>query len=184
MKRMLILAFAVVALVFTTTDASAQHFTNGYNFGAGVQQSARRNFRSNFGGGCFAGNFGYRGVGITDRVSEPPYFAKFPPVYYSGIVRRPYGVSPYAAPAGIAPVELNMPVSVAPPVTIRNPYANNSQPVSALQEQPVRAKKADATKLNNKTTKVTNPFFVQQPTEVADVATDAVSILLVNAEVE
>lgn len=29
---------------------------------------------------------------------EPPYFALYPPVYYSYPVRRPYGLSPYAWP--------------------------------------------------------------------------------------
>jgi len=83
MKRILILAIAAVAMVFTTsTDASAQSYSNGYAFGTGIGQS----FRGGFGGGS--------------RFTAPPYFAQFPPVYYNGIVRRPYGISPYAAPPG------------------------------------------------------------------------------------
>ena len=98
MKRIFILAIAAVAMVFTTsTDASAQSYSNGYAFGTGIGQS----FRGGFGGGS--------------RFTAPPYFAQFPPVYYNGIVRRPYGISPYAAPPGIAPVELNaIPEQIAP----------------------------------------------------------------------
>jgi hypothetical protein len=71
MKRMLILTVAVAALLFTTTDSSAQSYNNGYAFGTGVGQS----FRGGFGG---------------NRFTAPPYFAQFPPVYYNGIVRSPH----------------------------------------------------------------------------------------------
>lgn len=34
-----------------------------------------------------------------------PYFALYPPVYYSHIVPRPYGYSPFALPPGMEPAE-------------------------------------------------------------------------------
>ncbi len=180
MKRMLIVAIAVVALMTTATaDASAQSYNNGYGFGSGVRQTIRQQGNI-YGGGCFAGNFGYRNRGVIDRISQPPYFAQFPPVYYSGIVRRPYGVSPFAAPPGIAPVELNMPVEGSHPITIKNPYAT-STPVSAPKKRPVRVKKAEAKKIDNQTTWVKNPFFVTEAAEIAEVKSE--SVLLSNSNV-
>jgi hypothetical protein len=112
MKRMLILAIAAVAMVFTTsTDASAQSYNNGYAFGTGVGQA-------------FCGGFG------GSRFAAPPYFAQHPPVYYSGIVRRPYGISPFAAPPGIEPVEIRRQNYAPRPVTIKNPYFNSTAPAS------------------------------------------------------
>jgi len=165
MKRMLILAVAVVALVFTTTDASAQSYNNGYAFGTGVGQA-------------FSGNLG------GSRFSAPPYFAQHPPVYYSGIVRRPYGISPYAAPPGIKPVELSVPVQAAQPLTIRNPFVNQSMPAST-ESQPVRTKKADVKIMNNKTTWVKNPFYVPEVEAVAQVEidADAEAILLASVDI-
>lgn len=153
MKRMLILAIAVVVLVFTTSDASAQHYNNGYAFGTGIGQS-------------FCGGFG------GSRFTAPPYFAQHPPVYYSGIVRRPYGISPYAAPPGVAPVEMSIPVETAQPLSIRNPFVKQPMPVSAPEKQPVRAKKA-IKNVNNKTTWVKNPFFVPEVEAVTEVKIDA-----------
>jgi hypothetical protein len=67
------------------------------------------------------GGYGYWDVGrlysvLADNV---PYYAAFPPVYYSHPVPRTYGYSPFAyPPGGITPdVE-------AEPLTIENPYYN------------------------------------------------------------
>ncbi len=40
-------------------------------------------------------------------VNQPkvPYYALYPPVYYSYPVARPYGYSPFALPPGVEPVE-------------------------------------------------------------------------------
>ena len=134
--NLLAVAFAALAL-FASEQASAQGYINGYQFGTGVGQSF------GFGGGT--------------RFQSPPYFAQFPPVYYSGIVRRPYGISPFAAPPGIEPVELRaIPAEVAP-VTIRNPYSNHhATPASGPA---MKAKADSATEMNNKTTWTKNPHF-------------------------
>lgn len=118
MRSVLSIALAIGMLAVFTNTSEAQvgnSYSSGYGYGAGF-------FANNsFGGGC-----------CTTPRERPPYFAQFPPVYYSGIVRRPYGVSPFAAPAGIAPVELSIPV----PVTIANPFYDvEVAPVS--NEQPV-----------------------------------------------
>lgn len=139
MKRLLMFAVAAIAgLAVTTADcpnAEAQSYRNGFQFGTGVNQSFRGNnaHRNRYGGGFFGGGgFGVGTIGILDRIEEPPYFARFPPVYYSGIVRRPYGISPYAAPPGIAPVELTVPVAVEP-LTVKNPYVSPTNVATPTQ---------------------------------------------------
>ena len=104
MKRMIALLVAVLGLgLMAESSVQAQVYDNGYLFGAGVQAN------------CLYGSRYQR--------EQPPYFAQFPPVYYGHIVKRPYGISPYAAPAGVAPVELGFPLpSDQPPVSKANPY--------------------------------------------------------------
>ncbi len=131
MKRLLALAVAIAAVsMLAESNANAQGFASGYQFGSGINSA-------------HCGSFGR-----SLQREQPPYFAKFPPVYYSHIVKRPYGVSPYAAPAGIAPVEM----SHAPAtITIKNPFFDKAAPVKA----PVKPKSA----ANNKVTVVTNPYL-------------------------
>ncbi len=154
MKRILAIAFAVFAVtVMTDTSVNAQCNTSGYGFGVGIGQS-RTGGGFALGGHQGLGGFGVLGpVNSVRRFEEPPYFAKFPPVYYSGIVKRPYGISPFAAPAGIAPVELSIPV----PTTVKNKYFNsNVAPVS----KSVEAKEStDASEDKTTSTWVSNPFI-------------------------
>jgi len=45
------------------------------------------------------GNYGwnyFRAPLRTGNLPTPPYFSIHPPVYYSGLIHRPYGDSPYA----------------------------------------------------------------------------------------
>ncbi|MEM9410194.1 MAG: hypothetical protein AAGA30_03720, partial [Planctomycetota bacterium] len=129
----ILLSLAVVLTTMAVYSASSEaQFNDGYRFGAGA----------GFGRGLF---FGSR---LVPR-EQPPYFAQFPPVYYSGIVRRPYGISPYAAPPGIAPVELSVPQ----PVTVKNPFFDTPvevAPASAESNEEVQSGK-DAN--GNKVTK-------------------------------
>lgn len=137
MKRLIAVVAAMAAIVvFAETETQAQNFIGGYQFGAGIN------------------SFGGFGCNRFER-EQPPYFAKFPPVYYGNIVKRPYGISPYAAPAGIAPIEMSVPQYVVPPVTKVNPYY---QPVAEpaknqKQENAVESK-------NDKVTWTSNPFYV------------------------
>ncbi|MBM3998845.1 MAG: hypothetical protein FJ297_04760 [Planctomycetes bacterium] len=58
------------------------------------------------------------------NVPTPPYFAVHPPVYYSGVVRRPYGDSPDAYASKRPQVRRSAPRTTAPPAPrlIVNPY--------------------------------------------------------------
>lgn len=71
--------------------------------------SADNWFLGGYGGGWLAPNRFYQ----SDR--QIPYFAEFPPVYYSYPVPRTYGYSPYAYPPYIMTPEL-------PPQEIVNPH--------------------------------------------------------------
>lgn len=64
---------------------------------------------------------------------NPPYFALHPPVYYEGIVKRPYGISPFAAPPGVLPVEMTVKVE---PKTVLNPYYNRGNNASPSINSP------------------------------------------------
>jgi hypothetical protein len=68
---------------------------------------------------CYGGFGGYWG-GFFNRYSDqnPPYFAMFPPVYYSVPVARTYGYSPFAYPPGVMTPEVQIEV----PATIMNPF--------------------------------------------------------------
>ena len=172
MKKVIALAVAFAAVaVIAGSEANAQNFSfnNGFQFGAGARAAAVGNSGFSFGNPGFGnpgfsfGNrgsgFGNRGfgfgfsqfgTGLQNRQVRPPYFAEFPPVYYSGIVRRPYGISPFAAPAGVVPVELNHAVQVQPKV-VGNPYfkRDNAAPVSAMESV-----KENPASTENKSTKV------------------------------
>ena len=62
---------------------------------------------------------------LADNV---PYYAAFPPVYYSYPVARPYGYSPFAYPPGVMTPE----VEAAAPLAIENPYFKGSSSVEAV----------------------------------------------------
>jgi hypothetical protein len=148
MKRILAIAFAVVAVtIMTDASANAQINSSGYGFGVGLNQAAGAQF-GGFRGG-FLGPFN-----SVRRFEQPPYFARFPPVYYNRIVRRPYGISPFAAPAGVTPVELTVPA--IDPVTVKNKFFDSKvAPVSESSNV-----KETIGKTDDKTTAtwVANPF--------------------------
>lgn len=148
----LVVAFAAVAVV-AGSEANAQNFSfnNGFQFGAGARSAAVGNPGFGFGSG-----FSSFGRGFSSRQVRPPYFAEFPPVYYNGIVRRPYGISPFAAPAGVVPVELTAAAGPVERAVVKNPFfkKNKSKAVSVMEtvdEDPASTK--------NKSTRVINRFF-------------------------
>ena len=103
------------------------------------------------------------GIGGTFRggFDEPPYFAKFPPVYYSHPVARPYGISPYAVPPGIVPVEM----TIAPkPKKVVNPFfpkAPEQEPKANKEKRLDAPSKQDAAK--EKSASVTRPKRILNP---------------------
>ena len=125
------MAIAAFTLI-TESNANAQGINNGYQFGAGVNSAYNLGCRS-----------------YTPR-EQLPYFAKFPPVYYSNIVARPVGISPYAAPAGISPIE--MIYAPAKHVTVVNPFFDG-------KAEKAKAPPVTARKLNQKTTMISNPYM-------------------------
>ena len=153
MKRILAIALTVAAVtIMTDSTANAQINTSGFGFGVGLNQAGSAAFggRRGFGGGVgFLGPFN-----SVRRFEQPPFFARFPPVYYDRIVRRPYGISPFAAPPGIAPVELSIPAAV--PMTVKNHFFDSK--VAPVSES-IKVKEADKS-MDNKTTStwVSNPY--------------------------
>ena len=132
-----VVVLAAMATFTTTSEAQCAGYANGYQFGTGVR----------FSGGLL-------GQGFLSPREQAPYFAKFPPVYYSHIVKRPYGISPFAAPPGIAPVEMGVPAAV----TVKNPFfegevAPVSNEVEVKQGEPVKDEKG------NKVTWKSNPYI-------------------------
>jgi len=101
--RSLLAASAVMMIGSLLTTSTAQAQANGYDFGIG---------------------WGYAqpAIRFTTPREDLPYFAKFPPVYYGDMVRRPYGYSPYALPPGIEPVEQRVIEKSMGPRTVMNPF--------------------------------------------------------------
>ena len=132
MKRLILAVAALACFAIFTSTASAQ--VDGYRFGVGIRQ-ANQSFRGF--NGIRRGGIGLGTVFVEPR-EQPPFFAQFPPVYYNEIVPRNYGVSPYAVPAGVMPVEgigYGVPGNVQ---NIVNPYFNQApnQVAPAPAQQP------------------------------------------------
>lgn len=93
--------------------------------------------------GC-DGGYGYWGYDSygwgTGYYSQDtvPYYVMHPPVYYSYVVPRPYGYSPFPYPIGSPTPE----VAVAEPKIIRNPYvpapAGGGTKSARMTPQPLR----------------------------------------------
>lgn len=96
---------AVLAAAFCLIPSeNAQAQVQGYQFGIGM-------------------GYGFpNSVRFVSPREDLPYFSKYPPVYYGNMVRRPYGVSPYAAPPGIMPAEFKVAAQAPCAQTIVNPH--------------------------------------------------------------
>jgi hypothetical protein len=103
-----------------------------------------------YGGGLYGGGlYGGWWPGLYWQ-EDPPYFALYPPVYYSHPIPRPYGFSPYAYPPGTMTPE----VIRVQPLMVPNPFV----PQLAAVERP------------SKTTgplRIRNPFVAQPETGMA-----------------
>lgn len=149
MKRIIAVAAALAAiLVFAKGEAQAQTLLHPGGFPYPGMNAC--------GGGIGFGGLGLGGFGLQLDREQPPYFAKFPPVYYSRAVKRPYGVSPYAAPAGVVPVEMSHPMPKIEPVVIENPHFKNGA-TEIIVDSP-KEQKASFTK-NKVAGWRQNPFF-------------------------
>ena len=93
------------------------------------------------GGGYGLGFFNYGNTGVyMERI---PYYALYPPVYYSYPVPRTYGYSPFAYPPGTPTPELPAPVKAAEYINPFVPETEASPAVdrSARVTTPVRVAK-------------------------------------------
>ena len=181
MKRILsLVAIAAATVLVSQSTASAQgYYDGGYQFGAGIAASryyGNNGLAESGGGFGHFGRFRGRALGFTpfplrqqfdrfDRPTDMPYFAKFPPVYYSHVVKRPYGVSPFAAPSGIVPVEMSAPV---PMMRIQNPYMEQDVDVIEIPSEPVETDDDAVEETASKTTWIQNPYInSDRPTSLA-----------------
>lgn len=103
---------------------------------------------------AYGGGYGFRmGLYGLMNTEPPPYYALFPPVYYSYPVARPYGYSPFAYPPGtmtpepdrvVAKEVLNpfvprKPVSkptvrtASAPRELLNPFVERRRPAATVQ---------------------------------------------------
>jgi hypothetical protein len=148
-NRLKLFAMSAVALAGLAASAAAQD--DGYRFGVGIDYARGGGACRHFG---LERNFFGLPIAPTPRIDAPPFFALYPPVYYSqDIVARPYGVSPYAAPPGIEPVEFSRPS----PVRQTNPYYVDPNAVPVPNPAPATPESTD-----NKATMIqstTNPFY-------------------------
>lgn len=128
------------------------------SFSAANQASAQ----CGYGGGW--GAYGAWDVGrlyglLADRV---PYYAAFPPVYYSVPVPRTYGYSPFAYPPGTMTPEVEV---LAEPLTITNPYfrgtdktAAGGSAIKSESEQPA-ADRTTGVRASSAPLVIVNPYF-------------------------
>lgn len=86
--------------------------------------------------GCY-GSHGY-GYLYRNLDFEIPYYAAYPPVYYSYPVPRTYGYSPFAYPPGTMTPDVIIEEPVEP-VTILNPYVKQEEDSEAESEEKVAA---------------------------------------------
>jgi hypothetical protein len=125
-------------------------FVTGRGLGKGFGHGAGFGHHRGFGHGDFG--FGFGGFGgccgwdiaelYRQLYNNLPFYALHPPVYYSDIVPRTYGYSPFAYPPGVMTPE----IACAPqPVSIINPYVpqspakpadTKSDPTTAASPQP------------------------------------------------
>jgi len=109
----------------------------------------------------YLGYGGYGGYGYgwgfnqaTNYVPSPPYYAIYPPVYYSHqITARHYGASPFAWSPGMEPITYvgdAAGAAIAEPEIIENPYVTkNASKQASAAEKAVEPMKMD------------NPFVVR-----------------------
>jgi hypothetical protein len=135
MKRLTLLALILAAFALGTSPASAW---NGPYCGPG-----------------FGWGYGYLYQNLDFKI---PYFAAFPPVYYSHPVARPYGYSPFAYPPGTETPH----VVVEPPcpATIINPHVET--PATEPVEEGGTSSESVTSVPQPKPLVVLNPFVEQR----------------------
>ena len=107
--------------------------------------------------GC--GGFGYGWGWDVGRLygvlaQNVPYYAAFPPVYYSVPVARTYGYSPFAYPPGTMTPEIAPPLAAAKEIV--NPYVT-----SPAETEEAAVDQVTRTESENVPLAVSNPYVTQ-----------------------
>jgi hypothetical protein len=112
MIRKLCLVLIVALCLIAPSSASAYW---PYGYGA-------------YGGWGYGHGWGFGAA--TQYRPAPPYFALYPPVYYSPhITARHYGASPFAWAGGMQPITYvpsPAPMAAGEPMMVENPYASGA----------------------------------------------------------
>jgi hypothetical protein len=130
---------------------------------AGANRASAQCGGFGIGGIGYGGWGGYLGVGQLYQVlaDNVPYYAAFPPVYYSHPVPRTYGYSPFAYPPGVMTPEV-----ACEPLAIENPYFEGSVPVDVETAEPAAIDRTTHVEKPAGPLMVVNPYVVDA-TEVA-----------------
>jgi hypothetical protein len=109
--------------------------------------------------------YGFNRMYRTDR--EIPYFAEHPPVYYSHIVPRSYGQSPYAYWPGPF-----TPMITPEPIYVPNPYVPGVEELPGEPVEPAAPKKRKSSLDKNAGVRTSGPLVILNPyvTEKSEVA--------------
>lgn len=151
-------ALSLAILLTVSESAEAQYLGSGlFKQGTIARGNLGAFTRSNFGASNFNGRF-FRGNAniipppsfheFARTIPRPfgnsilPFYALYPPVYYSYIVPRPYGFSPFALPPGKAPAEALVQGSAAPAEIINPYYRPNDDAAEEVPEKPAGMKSA------------------------------------------
>lgn len=116
---------------------------------------------------CADGNWWWGGSPFVNRMyrtdREIPYFAEHPPVYYSHIVPRTYGQSPYAYwPGPFTPTLTPEPIMVPNPYFDVVPEEVPAKPDKSKKRKTSTDKNAEAVHRGGPLV-VLNPYVNQQP---------------------
>jgi hypothetical protein len=120
---------------------------------------ADRSAKAQWGGGCGWGGWGY-GYGWSDygypyEGDHIPYFSLHPPVYYSRIVPRAMGWTPFA----YTPDAIVLPLDEGGPEQIINPYVPRNKESEPVPTPPKAKTSANKTASNLDSIKVIdNPY--------------------------
>lgn len=118
---------------------------------------------------CGYGGYGYgawdigRLYGVLAQ--NVPYYAAFPPVYYSQPVPRTYGYSPFAYPPGTMTPEVETP---AVPLSIVNPYFSGASGEASTAAPDAKAADRTTAAPAMRPAVIVNPFVERAAPALAD----------------
>ncbi|TWU27287.1 hypothetical protein [Bythopirellula polymerisocia] len=122
--------------------------------------SVGKQAQAQYGIGGYGGyNFWDAGRLYSVLADNVPYYAAFPPVYYSVPVARTYGYSPFAYPPGTMTPEIEMCGAAAEEIV--NPYVVPTS-TSTSEEKPASDDRVTQTQKSVQPLLVVNPYIESQ----------------------